>query len=247
MLKDGILWYLRSVTVLPVARYSPGNGARMSEPFIIKGCALLAIATGRRAQTLRELRDQIQAVDLECIYYHFWGDMLRPSFDEPEFANDFASWARHGLHDHMLAERLGVIDPTDFTDLEALRQDIIEVIEERLEEGELVPWSKSDQQFHFLRSQIVVFDTGVRVRKPKRLAAIVPRMSAGSIFYHFVDARRRTRFNLDDFRAWLWGFGEEYVPLVDQLATIDPYFSTLVELRCHLSAAFRSYFQGGKS
>ena len=141
-------------------------------------------------------------------------------------------------------ERLGVIDPTDFPALEALRQEVVDVIEERLDEGELVPWSRADQQFHFLRSQIVVFDTGTRVRKPNRLADIIPRMSAGSVFYHFIDARRRTDYNLDDFRAWLWGFGDEYAPLIEKIAAQDPYFSTIAELRVNLSKLFKDYFSG---
>ncbi len=33
----------------------------------------------------------------------------------------------------MLADRLAIIDPTDFADLETLRQELVEVIEERLE------------------------------------------------------------------------------------------------------------------
>jgi hypothetical protein len=216
----------------------------MPEPFILRGCALLAIATGRRAQTLRELRDHLQSADPACVYYHFWGDMLRPSFDEPEFSNDFASWARHGLHDHRLAERLGVIDPTDFSDLEELRQEVVDVIEERLDEGESVPWARADQQFHFLRSQIVIFNLKTRVRKPNRLADIIPKMSAGSIFYHFIDARRRTDYNLDDFRAWLWGFGDEYRPLIDEIALLDPYFSSIAELRSSLARIFKDYFSG---
>jgi hypothetical protein len=214
----------------------------MPEPFEVRGCALLAIATGKSAQNLRELRDHLQTVGRDCLYYHFWGDMLRPSFEEPEFANDFASWARHGLHDHKLAERLGVIDPTEFEDLEALRQEVINVIEERLDEGEMVPWSKADQQFHFIRSQIVVFEIKTRIRKPSRLHTIVPKMSAGSVFYHFVDARRRTKYNLDDFSEWLWGFGDEYRELIDELGAIDPYFLTLREIRTHLSSLFKDYF-----
>ncbi len=218
----------------------------MTEPFAVRGCALLAIATGKRAQTLRELRDHLETADLECVYYHFWGGMLRPSFDEPEFANDFASWARHGLHDHKLAERLGVIDPTGFDSVEDLRREVIEVVEERLDEGETVPWSHADQQFHFIRSQTVVFDTGVRIRKPARLAEVIPRMYAGSIFYHFIDARRRTDFKIDDFRAWLWGFGDEHRDLIDRIGAIDPYFSPLSELRVRLSLLLKDYFNGRK-
>jgi hypothetical protein len=34
------------------------------EPFIIKDCALLKIVTGKKAQKLREMRDQLLAVSL---------------------------------------------------------------------------------------------------------------------------------------------------------------------------------------
>ena len=52
----------------------------MNEPFIVKDCALIAIATGIRAQNLRELRDRLRDIDLNCVYYHFWGGLLRPRF-----------------------------------------------------------------------------------------------------------------------------------------------------------------------
>ena len=72
---------------------------RVSEPFAIKDCALVSIATGRRAQNLRELRDNIVTIHPGSIYYHFWGVLLRPSFDDPEYNNDFAVWVRHALND----------------------------------------------------------------------------------------------------------------------------------------------------
>jgi hypothetical protein len=226
------------------------NNANKSKrvPFQIKDCALAAIATGRRAQNLRELRDHLMTIHPGSIYYHFWGGLLRPRFDDPEYHNDFARWARDGLHDARLAERLGVIDPADFTNLEELRQETAEVIEERLDETELVPWSKPDKQFHFIRSQIVVFDTHHRIDQPKELATVVPHLSVSSVFYHFVDARRRPPEAIDDFRAWLAGFGERYTTLCEQLAEVDPYFVTLAELRDELTGLFQTHFKkrGGR-
>ncbi len=201
------------------------------DPFAVKDCALLAIATGSRAQNLREFRDQLRVVPVASIYYHFWGRLLRPSFDDPEFSNDFASWARHGVHDHPLAERLAVIDPTDFADLEALRLEVLEVVEQRLEEHAFVPWARSDHEFHFLRSQIVVFDTPYSVSRPRDLAGLCPQLPLTSIFYHIIDARRRTPLRTDDFRAWLAGFGHRYDDLITHLGFLDPFFSTLTELR----------------
>ncbi|MFC1855678.1 DUF5752 family protein [Thermodesulfobacteriota bacterium] len=217
-----------------------GNGVI---PFAIKDCALAAIAIGKRAQNLRELRDNLLTIHTGSIYYHFWGGLLRPRFDDPEYNNDFAGWARHGLHDTKLAERLGVIDPTEYDDIEDLRQELIDVIEERLDESEIVTWAKNDQQFHFIRSQIFVFDTHKKINTPEELAMAVPHMSISSIFYHFIDARRRTQNNVDDFEAWLAGFGEKHSDLYKKIAGIDPYFISLSELRHQLVTLFNSHFK----
>lgn len=218
---------------------------KRQKPLVIKDCTLIAIATGRRAQNLRELRDHLQSVHQGSVYYHFWGGLLRSRFDDPEYNNDFAAWANHGLHDKRLAERLGVINPADYCNLELLRRELIEVIEERMDETEYVPWSKTDQQFQFIRAQILMFDTPWRAGSPEELAAIVPRMSVGSIFYHFIDARRCTNDGIDDFSAWLAGFGPEYAPLRTRLASVDPYFVTLTELRQQLAAVFDEFFGRG--
>ena len=104
--------------------------------FLIKDCALVAIATGLRAQSLREFRDALQQAPQESVYFHFWGRLLRPRFDDTEFHNDFATWARYSLHDEKLSEQLAVIDPADFADLESLRAEVVEVVEQRLDETE---------------------------------------------------------------------------------------------------------------
>jgi hypothetical protein len=105
-----------------------------------------------------------------------------------------------------------------------------------------VLWARLDEQFYFKRSQIVVFDTSRRITEPKELSTVLPSLSQGSIFYHFIDARRRTPEGLDDFRAWLTGFGDTYADLCYLIANIDPYFTTLAELRQKLSELFKSYF-----
>ncbi len=199
-------------------------------------CALVTLATGRRALNLRELAEHLRVVDLDSIYYHFWGTLLRPGFDHPEFNNDFAAWARHALHDYVLAERLAVVDPAEYEDLEDLRRDLLDIIEERLDEREFVPWARSGQQFNFLTAVLVVFDTHVRLDDPAALPSAVAEMSLGSIFYHFIDARRRDPKGLDDFRAWLCGADGRYRDLCSALAALDPYFSTLSQTRRRLAA-----------
>ena len=169
--------------------------------FAVKDCALAIIATGRRAQTLRELRDILRDIHPGSIYHHFWGTLLRPQFADREFNNDFATWCDHSLHDKKAAERLAVIDPVDYTDLEGLRQELVDIIDERLDETELMLFARADQQFHFARSAIVVFDTYRRITDPSELVHLLPELSIGSVFYHFIDSRRRDPVGVDDFRA----------------------------------------------
>jgi hypothetical protein len=215
------------------------------KPFAITDCAMLSIATGVSAENLRELRDRLGEVPESSIYYHFWGMRLRPRFEEPVYNNDFAHWAQEGLHDRRLAERLGVIDPPSFNDLSELRMELIDVIEERLEESELVPWAKPDEGFRFIRSILVVFDTGVRITRPEDLRDLLPSLSRSSLYYHFLDARRRSPEGEDDFRAWLASFGDRYDRLRGEIAMIDPYFSSLSELGRLLTGCFERAGVGG--
>jgi hypothetical protein len=216
------------------------NGTNL--PFLVRDCALVAISTGKRAQNLRELRDHTLDIHQGSIYYHFWGGLLHPRFDDPQFNNDFANWSHYRLHDNILAERLAVIDPTDFDDLEALRREVVEVLEQRIDEVERPAWVSIDRQFHFIRSQIVVFDTGWRIENPEDLPDLVARMSVGSIFYHVIDARSRYPKGADDFRSWLGGLGDRYEPVCSRLAAIDPNFMTLVELRRKLATVLKMGF-----
>lgn len=210
--------------------------------FAIKDCAVGSIATGRRAQTLRELRDILRDIHPGCIYHHFWGTLLRPQFANREYNNDFAAWCHDSLHDNPAAERLAVIDPADYGDLEELRQELVEVIDARLDETDLVLVTRSDQQFHFVRGVFVVFDTARRLAEPAELQTALPEMSVGSIFYHFIDARRRDPAGIDDFRAWLMGLDAEYQPLIEELTEVEPYFESLFVLRDRLTELFVRHF-----
>jgi hypothetical protein len=217
----------------------------MSEEFKIRDCALITMSTGEQAQNLRELRDRLLVTHNGSIYYHFWGIMLRHTYVDPEYQNDFAVWAARFLHDYVIAERLSLIDPKTYSSMEDLRREIIEIIEQHLYEREHVPWARTGDQFQFLRTQIVVFDTGKRLSNPEEFTDIIPHLTAGSIFYHFIDSRRRTSESLNDFSIWLSGFGSEYLPLINKLNSIDPYFTTLTSLREEIAVEFLNFHGGG--
>lgn len=213
-------------------------------PFYVKDCALAAIATGSKAQNLVELRDQIKTIPAESIYYHFWRQSIETSLVPESFCNDFSHWAHYQLHDEVLAERIAFIDPSEYVDLEKLRSDIVNVIENRLDEQNGVTLCSHAEAFHFIRFKIIVFNTSHKMEHPKDLVKTIPVISPSSIFYHFIDARRRESIRLDDFSSWLYGYHEEFDPLIERLKQIDPYFIPLADLQQKLSSTITEYFLG---
>jgi hypothetical protein len=216
----------------------------MCDPFAVTDCALIAIATGEKAQNIREMHNRLmRTYDDGVMYYHFWGGLLRQHFVDPEYQNHFAGWAYHDLHDRRLAEKLSIINPAHYASIDELRQEVIEVFEARMDEDEAASRSEAEHPFFFMRSQIVVFDTRLRVARPEALAGLIPELSLGSLFYHFIDARRRNASGGDDFTEWLKCWGDRYHSLAEQIQAIDPYFNSLIELRENLAVCFASHLE----
>jgi len=206
--------------------------------FTVRDCALITRMAGvDTAINLRELRERLLGAPVECLFHHFCETVIRPTFDDPEFRNDFAVWAARDLQDRVLAERLGIINPYDYTDLEELRQLAIEIIDDRLSEVPYIPWVKMGNDFRFMRAVTVVFDTGLTLDSPEDFVSALSEISLGSIYYHYVEARRRTDNHTDDFTAWLTEFGKTSEGLIEALAGIDFYFISLKDLRTQLVRA----------
>jgi len=195
-------------------------------PFEIKDCALISRMAGiDTAINLRELRERLLICPVECLFHHFSETLIRPTFDDPEYRNDFAIWASRNLRDRVLAERLGIINPYALDSFETLRAVLVDIVDERLSEVPFIPWVEKGEDFRFMRAVTVVFHT---------LRSQLSRMSLSSIYYHFVEARRRTEDGSDDFTAWLAGFGTGTGVMIDALKGIDFYFLTLFELKRQL-------------
>lgn len=207
-------------------------------PFAVKDCALLTRMSGLPpAINLRELRERIALCSENVLFHHFCETTLRGTFDNPDYRNDFAVWSKLYLGDRVLAERLGILDPYEFVSLGELRAATLEVIDERLEESTMIPWARPGDELYFMEATTVVFDTGIRISHPREFAAAIGAMTGGSVYYHFLEARRRPLFGKDDFTTWLLENenGGNNRPYIEALARIDFYFHTLVHLRRELT------------
>jgi len=209
--------------------------------FEIKDCTLISRMAGvDTALNLWELRERLLVCPVECLFHHFCETVIRPAFDDPEYRNDFAIWASRGLRDRVLAERLGVINPYALPDFETLRVTLIDLIDDRLSEVEHFPWVEKGEDFRFMQAVTVVFNTERKLHVPEDLKTELPAMSLTSIYYHFVEARRRTENRTDDFTAWLVGCGDGTAALVEALSGIDFYFLTLPTLKRSLITAVQN-------
>ena len=201
-------------------------------PFQIKDCALIVRICDRLpAINLRELRERLESLPEDSLYHHFCETVIRSSFDDPEFHNDFAIWARRALHDHVLAERLGIIDPYSFPDMEELKKEIVDILDDRLSELHYIPWASHNRDFYFRSATTVVFDTNKTIDSPADLSRYISEMTTSSLYYHFWEARRRTPDRVDDFSVWLADWDGKGEKLIEVFRNIDFYFLSLRELQ----------------
>ncbi len=224
-----------------------GKSDTKNMPFRVKDCTLITRMAGvTAAVNLRELRERLLTCPEACLFHHFAETLVRPSFDDPEFRNDFAVWSSYTLRDRVLAERLGVINPYALGSLKDLREAVTDVIDERISELPYVLSVPKGDEFMFMQATTIVFDTDLTIKTPRGLVKAISAMSTSAVYYHFIEARRRTPNGVDDFSAWLHEFGDEHDDLIKAFRGIDFYYLTLRELKNAIIRTARPFFQKGQ-
>jgi len=220
----------------------------MPKPFMVRDCALVIVSVSiPPVYDLRDLRERLEVCPGESLYHHFCQTLLRPTFDDPEYHNDLAFWARHSLHDKTLAERLAILNPFEFRTLEGLRLAVLDVIEDRIGELPHISNVQTGDEFRFLQALTVTFETGLSAREPGELLGAIRQMTPSSIWYHFIESRRRNPDHLDDFTCWLRDHGLQDEPGMRKLGEIDFYFMSLRELQQEILSLFETRAFGGLS
>jgi hypothetical protein len=217
--------------------------------FVVVDCALLTRMSGLSpAFNLRELRDRIAVCSDSVLLHHFCETSLRATFDDPEYRNDFAVWAKEGLADRVLAERLGIIDPYEYDNVPELRHLVIDIIEDRLSEmSPWVPTVRPGGELYFMEAVTIVFETSDRICHPLEMPEGIRQMTNGSIYYHFLEGLRRPPRHIDDFSTWLLDCGPKWEAYVSAIAGIDFYFKSLSVLREELSNALNDVRSRGET
>jgi hypothetical protein len=210
-----------------------GERAPTVAPFVFQGCIELLENLGRRAHDERELLEVLEQVPHGALIYHTYGYFLRHRLFVQPYPNDFASWAVLHARDRLLGERLAVVDPFEFGDLEAFREELISIIDDHLSRRAVVPRVDYGEPFHFMQSHIIAVPTGHQARTLAEFREALIAVEASAVYFHTVEARTRLGRPAGDFAAWL-RHDLDRPELADRVERIDVYFSTLERVRARL-------------
>jgi hypothetical protein len=200
------------------------------DPFFFTGCWELREMLGRSARDEQQLLEAIEEIPLDSLSYHTHSFFLRHQYIAGPYPNDFATWAAIQVRDRVLGEKLGILDPYDFENLEALRTEIVNIIDEHLSQLQITPRVIYGEPFHFMQSRIIEVPTGLEARTLTEFKNILATVDASAVYYHNFEAILRLGRRMGDFALWI----EEqlHLPeLAQKISRIDFYMASLESVR----------------
>ena len=160
----------------------------------------------------------------------------------PEPTNDFAIWVNTALGNDILSERLASIDTFAFPNIGAVRQRLVDTLEDYLRNNPDSRRAPEEEEFHFVRSISFILPTAYVAHDLREFVEILRKVTIDSIYFHIFEARLRLQKGTNDFSIWIAdSLGEK--ELGDRIAGIDPYVYTLENLRSRIIEQVESYIK----
>ncbi|MDI6732094.1 MAG: DUF5752 family protein [Candidatus Margulisbacteria bacterium] len=211
---------------------------KAKSPFDFYTSSQLVEITGKKASNLHEFVIVLESIDSSSIFYHVHHAFREHQFAPGLYTNDFAYWMRSELGENALAERIENINLKDYTELNSLREKIIEIIKNKIQnfpESGNIP---AKHKFYFCRNIGVVQKTKYSARDLEEFCDNLCKVGLRSLFFHFFEARLRLGRKTNDFSDWIkHNFGDE--PLARKIEALDPYLYTMDQLRDKIIALVR--------
>ncbi|HEY3476851.1 MAG TPA: DUF5752 family protein [Anaerolineales bacterium] len=204
-----------------------------SRPFLFKECSELREILGEEAYDEKRLVELLETVPLDSIYFHTHSYFLRHSYVERVYPNDFSQWVAMEVRDHVLGERLAVVDPFEYEELDALRAQLISIIDDHLSRTPIVPRVMFGEPFYFNKSLIIQVPTRIEVRTLQEFRSALSEVEVSAIYFHVFEARHRLKHEESDFSAWIQ-HSLGMPDLAEKLRTINPYLGSLERVRSAL-------------
>jgi hypothetical protein len=185
---------------------------------------------GRSARDEQQLLEAIEEIPLDSLSFHTHSFFLRHIYIAGPYPNDFATWAAIQVRDRVLGEKLGILDPYDFENLEVLRSEIVNIIDEHLSQLQIIPRVIYGEPFHFMQSRIIEVPTGLEARSLAEFREILATVNASAVYYHNFEAILRLGRRMGDFALWI----EEQLglpELAQKISRVDFYMTSLESVR----------------
>ena len=185
---------------------------------------------GRSVRDEQQLVEAIEEIPLDSIYFHTHSFFLRHKYIAGPYPNDFATWAAIQVRDRVLGEKLGILDPYEFENLEYLRSEIVSIIEEHIAQLQIIPRVIYGEPFYFMQSRIIEVPTGLEARTLTEFREILATADASVVYYHTFEAILRLGRRRGDFALWI----EEQLALpelAEKISKLDPYMTSLESIR----------------
>lgn len=213
------------------------------EPFVFTGCVELRQALDKQALDERELMDRLEEVPAGSVFYHTFGYFLRHRPLTTAYGNDFARWAAVEVRDQELGERLAVVDPFEFRDLEGLREELVTIVHDHLRRLGWVPRADPNGTFYFQQSHIIEVPLGPGVTTLGEFREGLAAVDASAIYFHMVEARARRGRPAGDFAEWLrTSLGLD--TLAQRIERIDSYMTSLERVRARVLSLVDEVLEG---
>ncbi len=197
----------------------------MINPFIFKAEFWIPKFTGIKAFSLKDFIETLKNIDKFSIFYHMYINIFNyhnlPTF----FNNSFSYWLyKNNLLP--LAEKLSIVDPMEYFDLEELRCSLIKILEESynkdLDKKIIEPFFFITVEREIIEYKNPAHTLGEFIRKFKK-------SSINSVFYHLVTSRIENKTLINDYSSWLVSIGEnKKAELINKL---DVYNMNLYEIK----------------
>lgn len=199
------------------------------EPFYFNSSAHLLRIGRERATNLLELLQALRTCSEDSIFEHTFRTLQEHHFIREGFSNDFAQWTFTACNEPGLAERLASIDVREFTSVQAVREQIVQVVEEYIRNNPASVDRQAREPFYFCSADIVLLPTPFVAYSLPEFVDCLARVTLHSIHHHFIEARLRLQLQSNDFSLWLEEAG--LTEAARRLNRIDIYTATMEDVR----------------
>jgi hypothetical protein len=197
----------------------------MNNPFIFKSELWIPRYTGIRVYSINEFINALKVIDKFSIFYHMYINIFNyhnlPTF----YTNSISYWFfKNGYL--LLAEKLSIVDPLDYFDLEELRIALINTLEENYDKN----WNRKEKYpFYFITAEREIIECERVAHNLDEFIEGIKKSSINSLFYHLITSRIENKTIINDYSAWLYSIGE--VKKAEKINKLDPYIMTLYEIK----------------